>query len=393
MSRGGARSLLEPALHAWWAGKGGAAGAVLSALLLPAGALFAGAVRLRNAAYDHGWRASARGAIPVVSIGNLSVGGTGKTPVSAWVAGTLRAMGERPAIVSRGYGRDELALHAAWNPGIPVHREPDRLAGIARAAALGATVALLDDGFQHRRAERDLDIVLLAVEQPLPPRLLPRGPYRESLSSLRRADLLVLTRKNASSEDARRLEEAMRQRHPELDIVRVHLRPSRWEKLGGGAVDAPGAGAVDGREGILAVSSIASPDTFHALVRDAIGREAIAREMPGQVSPGTLEACAFPDHHEYTRVDAERIARTARGRTVVTTEKDAVKLVEFSDLLPDVRVLGLDVVVESGETRLRGALRAAVRRSRTSGGSRSAGGAFAKHPPGASEDGTTEHPA
>ncbi|MEX0980040.1 MAG: tetraacyldisaccharide 4'-kinase [Gemmatimonadota bacterium] len=383
MSRGGARSVLEPAVHAWWAGKGGAAGAVLSALLLPAGALFAGAVRLRNATYDHGWRASARGAIPVVSIGNLSVGGTGKTPVSAWVAVALRVMGERPAIVSRGYGRDELALHAAWNPGIPVQRAPDRLEGIARAADLGATVAILDDGFQHRRAERDLDVVLLAVEQPFPPRLLPRGPYREPLSSLRRADLLVLTRKIASLEDARMLEQAVRQRHPELGIVRIHLRPSRWKKLGGGAVDAPGAGTVDGREnGVLAVSSIASPDTFHALVREAIG----------QVSPGTVEGCAFPDHHEYTQVDAERIVRTARGRTVVTTEKDAVKLVEFSDLLPDVRVLGLDLVIESGETRLRGALQAAVRRSRTSGENRSAGSVFAKDPPGASEGGTSEHP-
>jgi tetraacyldisaccharide 4'-kinase len=388
MSRGGARALLEPAVHAWWEGKGGGAGAVLSALLLPAGALFSGAVRLRNAAYDHGWRASARGLIPVVSVGNLSVGGTGKTPVSAWVAVALRAMGERPAIVSRGYGRDELALHAAWNPDIPVLREPDRLEGIARAAILGATVALLDDGFQHRRAERDLDIVLLAVEQPFPPRLLPRGPYREPLSSLHRADLLVLTRKNASPEDAGRLEEAVRQRHPELDIARIHLRPSRWEKLGGGAVDAPGAGPVDGREsGVLAVSSIASPHTFHALVR-----EAIEPEKPGQPSPGTVEGCPFPDHHEYTRVDAEWIVRTARGRTVVTTEKDAVKLVEFSDLLPDVRVLGLDVVIESGETRLRGALEAAMRRSRTSGGDRAAGSAFAKHPPGASEGGTTEHP-
>lgn len=326
-------------MRRWWSGGGGTVGTIFSLLLYPASVVFGVAVRLRNTAYDRGWRERGAGPIPVVSVGNLSVGGTGKTPVTAWLGVLLSDMGAKPAIVSRGYGRDELALHATWNPEIPVHSAPDRLLGILRAAEAGATVALLDDGFQHRRAERDLDLVLLAVEQPFPPRLLPRGPFREPLSSLKRADLVLLTRKSATSEAADQLEAALLLRHPGLDIVRIHLRPSRWKTLGGEPSRPP--------EGdTLALSSIAEPDTFLDLVREAVG--------------GGVATLAFPDHHEYTAGDIERIHGAAKGSPIVTTEKDAVKLVAFAARLPDVRVLGLEVAVEAGEDRLRDALQAVL---------------------------------
>ncbi len=178
---------------------------VARALLSPFGWGYGAAVALRNLAYDRGWYDAHELALPAIAIGNLTVGGTGKTPIAAWFATALRARGARPAIVLRGYGGDEVLVHRRLNPGIPVVADADRVRGVSTARAEGATVVVLDDGFQHRRARRDADVVLLSADRAGPFRYLPAGPWREPLQSLRRASAIVVTRRNASRVSAQEL--------------------------------------------------------------------------------------------------------------------------------------------------------------------------------------------
>ncbi len=164
---------MSRAVERMWARDG------LGALVLsPLSWVFGAATGLRNVLFDHGVLDSQAVGVPVVSVGNLSVGGTGKTPVSAWVAAELQAAGARPAIVMRGYGDDERYVHARINPAVPVVTNPDRVAGAREAVAAGATMIVLDDAFQHRRVQRDLDLVLVAAEQGGAGRLLRAGPLR-----------------------------------------------------------------------------------------------------------------------------------------------------------------------------------------------------------------------
>ncbi|MCA1685652.1 MAG: tetraacyldisaccharide 4'-kinase, partial [Planctomycetia bacterium] len=170
-------------------------------------------VLLRNLGYDRGRLAVARAAVPVVSVGNLTLGGTGKTPMVEWVARWYRRRGVRVAILSRGYRRDgsggvnDEAMVLEENlPDVPHLQDPDRvkIAGVA-VEELGSELLVLDDGFQHRRLARDLDLVLLDALEPFGlGRLFPRGLLREPVRSLRRADLVVLTRADLVTADALR---------------------------------------------------------------------------------------------------------------------------------------------------------------------------------------------
>jgi tetraacyldisaccharide 4'-kinase len=169
------RALLERPIRNLWDGRGGALRVPLALLTLPPALVFG---PCREAATSSSTTASSRRngrRIPVVSVGNLTVGGTGKTPVSRWLMEEARRLGVTPALVARGYGEDEILLHRRWNPDVPVVVAPRRIDGVARAAAEGAGICILDDGFQHRRLARDLDILLLSVHDPLPARLLPGG--------------------------------------------------------------------------------------------------------------------------------------------------------------------------------------------------------------------------
>lgn len=325
----------EALLHEAWAGGGGLPGAALRVLTTPMEWLMRGGVALRNRAFGKGWLASERGPLPVISVGNLAVGGTGKTPVTGWVVAALRDAGRHPAVVARGYGADELALHRRWHPDVPVVAAPRRIEGVRQAALGGAEIVILDDGFQHRGLRRDLDVVLISAEHPRPVRLLPRGPYREDLGALERADRLLVTRRTASPDVADRWVREIRARHPGLPVHRVLLRPGGWRTLRDTPAEPPEGEA-------LAVTSIAGPAEFGAMARSASGHP--------------VELVAFPDHHEYRADEVAALARLAGRRPIVTTEKDAVKLAAFPGLLGDVRVLALEVVVEEDEAGLRKAL-------------------------------------
>jgi tetraacyldisaccharide 4'-kinase len=314
------------AIERIWFGEGPGASAARLALT-PLEWLFAGGVALRGALYDAGVLASHTPRLPAVSVGNLTVGGTGKTPVAAWIASELAARGARPAVVLRGYGDDEPLVHQRLNPGLPVIAGADRLAGIERAAAQGADLAVLDDAFQHRRARRVADIVLVSADRwTRARRLLPAGPWREPLGALRRASLAIVTRKACSNAEADAVGDVLREAAPALLVAICHLALGELRRVGDAVEIAASSGksTVAGRhepvnpvtrlegERVLAISAVGDAGAFTAQLR-SLG--------------ATVRAASFPDHHRFTRHEAELLARDVReGERVVCTLKDAVKL-------------------------------------------------------------------
>jgi tetraacyldisaccharide 4'-kinase len=314
-------------------------GTLATILAWPKSTGFRGLVALKNALYTSGVLRSRSAPIPVLGVGNLTVGGTGKTPVSAWFAARLAEAGARPALVARGYGRDELLLHERWNPSVPVVASADRLRAVSQAADEGASVVVLDDGFQHRRLAKDADVVLLAAETPFPGRMLPSGPYREPPSALRRADLVIVTRKSAPEARAVALADAVGRRVPDgIAVARAVLAPERWLDLSGLPASAP-------QGPVVVATAVADPEGVRVSVRGALAHEL------GPGSPVPLpELMAFPDHHEFGAGDVEALSRAAEEATLVVTEKDAVKLAEYAARLPGARVLALTVRWEAGES-------------------------------------------
>jgi tetraacyldisaccharide 4'-kinase len=281
------------------------------AALRPFEVLYRGVVAVRGELYDRSLVRIDDSPIPVVSVGNLTVGGTGKTPVASWIASSLSKLGMQPAIVLRGYGGDEILVHRALNPGMQVIADASRSAGIATAAGNGANVAVLDDAFQHRQARRDADVVLLSADSWTgKARLLPAGPWREPLSAIGRASLAVITRKAASDDRVANLATAVSRAAKLVPQAVVNLslagltratRPEECLTLG----------ELKGRK-VLAVSAIGNPTAFEGQLR-ALGADAIA--------------ITFPDHHAFSRDDIERIIRqSASADLIVCTLKDAVKL-------------------------------------------------------------------
>jgi tetraacyldisaccharide 4'-kinase len=267
------------------------------------------------AASANGWwqersRSGARAALPALSIGNLSVGGTGKTPMAAWAAARLMAGGGRPSIVMRGYGDDEPLVHAILNPAVPVVVDADRSRGIVRAKAGGADCVILDDAFQHRRAPRVEDWVLISAEQWLASRrVLPAGPMRESATALARATVVIITRKSATREQATAVADAVR-RHVSPDrIAHAHFALDGLRAMDGEG-EAP-LSVLSGRR-VVAVAGIGAPEAFFAQLRQA---GASVTERP------------FPDHHAFDASDITRLVRdVAQADALVCTLKDAVKL-------------------------------------------------------------------
>jgi tetraacyldisaccharide 4'-kinase len=327
----------------WWGGQGGATGKALDAALLPAEALFRAGTRLRNHAFDRGLLAAEAAPVPVVSVGNIAVGGAGKTPFAAWLAGRLREMGRAPAIALRGYGADEVELHRELNPDVPVFAAARRVEAARAAAAAGCDVVVLDDAFQHRRLARDLDLVLVSVESwRRAPRLLPRGPWREDPAALARADVVVLTRKSARAARAQEVAADVSLLLPGKPVVRCWLAPAGLRSLDG-REEHPLAW-LEGRS-VLAVAALADPAPFLENLR-ALG--------------AAVEARIFGDHHPFTADDAHHLAHAAAGRTIVMTYKDAVKLRSLLPRGAQAYVLEQCVSVEAGGDVLDAALRRAL---------------------------------
>ncbi|MFM9197785.1 MAG: tetraacyldisaccharide 4'-kinase [Planctomycetia bacterium] len=309
---------------------------VLAGLSVPYGL----AVRGRNLAYDHGLLPAARPPVPVISVGNLTLGGTGKTPLVAWLARTVAAHGLDPAIVSRGYGAargersDEAAELAILLPKVPHVADRDRVAGVRTAAAAGANVALLDDGFQHRRLARDLDIVAVDATDPWGGgRLFPRGLLREPLAGLTRAQAVVLTRATAvepkrRTEIRRRLERACGATRPRVWVEANH-RPVRLRSAT--STTQPLERLATGR--IAAFAGIGNPAAF--------------RTSLANLDAGLIGFRAFPDHHAYTAGDLDTLrdwAAELRADLLVTTLKDLVKV--RAERLGDIPLVALEIALE-----------------------------------------------
>jgi len=326
-----------------WAGDAGSAGKALDAALVPLEWAFRGVVAGRNQAFERGLIEVEQAGVPVISVGNLAVGGAGKTPFAAWLAARLKSWGHRPGIALRGYGGDETLLHRELNHDVPVAAAAKRVEAARELAAGGCDVVVLDDGFQHRRLARDLDVVLIAVEGWTPaPRLLPRGPWREDLSALGRADVVVLTRKTASVARARAAEAELARRTHGKPIIICQLAADRLVPLHGGAPIDPVW--LRGRR-VLAVAALASPAPFFEALRSAGAQ---------------VEEDAFADHHPFHATDAARIQATAEGHPIVMTHKDAVKLRPLLPSSTEAFVLEQAVHIESGGDALDAALHRVV---------------------------------
>lgn len=291
-------------------------------LLAPAWCAYRPLLALRGLAYDRGWLAAKRLPVPVLSVGNLTAGGTGKTPLTRHLARACLARGLKPAILSRGYRGDGRANDEALEVDeCPVVCDPDRHAGGTRALADGATCLILDDGFQHRRLHRDLDLVAIDATRPWGDAdggtgaVLPLGYLREGRAALARADVIAITRADLVEPAA--LERLTRELTPiGKPVVRVVDGPAALRPLAGGA-DRPVADLA-GRPVVLA-SGLGNPLGFERSAE----RHGFAVRL----------SVRFGDHHAFTRGDAARLADEARrlGAALVVTGKDAVKL---APLLP-----------------------------------------------------------
>ena len=298
-----------PALERLWYGD--SPGAWLGrAALWPAARMYSAAVRLRGAMYDGGMLESVEAPIPVLAVGNVSVGGTGKTPVAAWAVARLRERGAHPAVVLRGYGGDEPLVHEMLNPGTPVVRDADRVRGARTAHAAGADCLVLDDAFQHRRLARTADWVLLAAERfSRTTRVLPAGPLREPLEALTRADVAIVTRKIASVADADAVAERIGS-VARIAAAVVHLTPNALVDARDGTTR--GLDTLRGAS-VLAVAAVGEPKAFFAQLRD--------------LGACHVDARAYRDHHAFTATDvAQLVHAAAAADAVVCTLKDAVKL-------------------------------------------------------------------
>jgi tetraacyldisaccharide 4'-kinase len=313
-------------------------------------------VAARNAAYDAGLLGIARADVPVISIGNLTLGGTGKTPLVAWAAALLARLDRRPAIVSRGYGArpgetsDEAAELAILLPGVPHLAGSDRRQGAARAVAAGADAVVLDDGFQHRRLARDLDVVAVDATDPFGcDRLFPRGLLREPLAGLARADAVVLTR--AATVDPRRRAEiratlaaACRGRLPSVWAEADH-RPVGLRAASGGTRP---LADLRGRR-VFAFAGIGNPAAFRAALT-GLGADVVGFRP-------------LPDHHAYAAADLDALAAAAAAVAAdfaVTTLKDLVKV--RRDALGGLPLVAVEIAIAfaSGGTELEEAIRTAV---------------------------------
>jgi tetraacyldisaccharide 4'-kinase len=291
----------------------------LWAISLPYG----GIIRLRNRLYDRGWKKVERAPVPVVSVGNLTLGGTGKTPCVEYVARCYRRQELRVAILSRGYGssqgRNDEALVLEENlPDVPHLQGADRAAlAVTAVEELESEVLVLDDGFQHRRLARDLDLVLIDATEPWGyGHLFPRGLLREPPKSLRRlgaAGVVILTRCDQVSEGQRQhLRQTLARIVPEVPVAESRHRP--LELVNARQATAPLE--ILGQRPLAAFCGIGNPEAFRRTLTDLGAAVAALR--------------TFPDHHAYTRTDVEDLRTWARQQAtdcvVVTTQKDLVKL-------------------------------------------------------------------
>ncbi len=321
--------------------------------LLVASWLYALGARFHRSVWTR-WRKPRRLSCRVVSVGGITVGGSGKTPTAAWLARELHRRGTKTALATRGYARagrepvrvvsdgrhvranvvaggDEPLLLAAHAPGVPVLVGADRaVVGLRAVAVFGTDTLVLDDGFQHHRLARDMEVVVLDGALGFGNRkVLPRGPLREPARALRFADVVLVVDGPLHPDE----EELLGRLAPEAPRFAARRHPTALRPLAGGSLESPAV--LHGRDvGLLL--GIANPDSVRHTIEGLGARVGAVR--------------AFPDHHRYRPGDLDGLAREAP--LWVTTEKDAVKILPPWAGDADVRVLAIDLHVLEGERLL-----------------------------------------
>ena len=295
----------------------GAAATTMRGLLSAASSPYSAFMKLRRWSYRKGILPSRSAGAPVICIGNITTGGTGKTPMSAWAVEQLTAAGRTPAILTRGYKKIEgvsdeaTLLERLCN--VPVIVNPDRVAGAAEAVAGGADVLVMDDGFQHCRLRRDLDILLIDATNPFGyGHCLPRGLLREQPGVLREADAIVITRSDAvSPERVSELRGRIADLAPGVSIHAAVHRPTKFIDENGQPLPLD---AVSGRK-VCAFCGIGNPQQFFECLSPLYAR-VVAR-------------LAFDDHAVFTP-EAFNVLRDAceggAAELLVTTQKDFVRM-------------------------------------------------------------------
>lgn len=293
----------------------------LRGLMRVTSGLYGMGVAIRNWQYNTGRKQVHRVEVPVISVGNLTLGGTGKTPMVAWIAKWFRQKDIRVTLISRGYGAERGAQNDEGKeleqrlPDVPHIQNPDRVeAAQVAVEELAAQVLLLDDAFQHRRIGRDLDIVLIDATEPFGyGYIFPRGTLREPLKSLARADVLVLTRGDMVDAEVReQIWETLRKHNSEAIGVEMHHRPAILRAADGQT--APLAELVG--KPVLAFCGIGNPEGFrHSIESSGI-----------QIA----DFRAFSDHHNYQQPDIEQLTQWTTehpaATALVCTHKDLVKV-------------------------------------------------------------------
>jgi tetraacyldisaccharide 4'-kinase len=330
--------------------------------------LYSLAMLVRNLAYDFGLLRIHRSSVPVISIGNITTGGTGKTPFAAWLTNWLIAAGRKPGLLSRGYrslddksstrktssdnslnqGNDEKLVLDRLCPGVPHLQQQDRVESAARAVnEFQCDVLILDDGFQHRRLHRDLDLVLIDALQPWGYEyVLPRGLLREDFRGLRRADLILITRIDQCSPEQRLMLRARL-----LDIrgsdehVGVAFKPQKLVDLNWQSWPLD---EIAGKK-VLGFCGVGNPDSF--------------RRTLSSLDVACDELQFFADHHHYDVQDLTRLANQARESSadvVLTTQKDLVKIASTAWTGPPLFAVEIGVEFVAGLELLEAKLRRVI---------------------------------
>ncbi len=327
--------------------------------LTPFSLAFSLAVRARNVSYDLGILPTVRVPLLVISIGNLTVGGTGKTPLTLWLAQALQQRGYSVGIITRGYkgtavspilaGRngtplatiaevgDEAFMLARRFPGVVIAGRDRVAAAMFAHQHFVLDVVILDDGFQHRRLHRDVEVVLFSAQEAASTWLLPAGPFREPFSGIRRADAVVITKRTQGQNNlpAHLLSQLDSHAIPMFSgelvpTVLVQVLHGQW-------LEQP-LSALSGKR-VIAVTAVANPQPFYHSIREQ-GAE-------------LTQVVEFPDHHSYTHSDWQQLVQDSGSCDVLlTTEKDLVKLEQFSPAVDRLRALRVQLQLEPAEAFL-----------------------------------------
>ena len=319
--------------------------------LFPLALFYQATIFWRNLLYNYRFFISRTLPTKIISVGNITSGGTGKTPMVIYLAEKLKNRGKIVAILSRGYGRktagtqlvtdgqqlvddwrnfgDEPTLMAEKLKGIPIVVDENRYrGGLFLVDKFKPDVIILDDGFQHRSLERDIDIVLLnSHDEQGDYKLIPYGKLREPIKHLKRADILILTKTNITSPSSYLIKMSEKL---SLLTIKSQIQPSNTLYNGNKFVP------VNKNKRIIAVSALGDPRGFHKTLE--------------QMGLAVVNKITFLDHHDYVQKDIDKIidkAKTHNADIIVTTEKDLVKLKKYNFDKFDLFSLGIQFQIES----------------------------------------------